>query len=105
MTDAQVSKLIGTTKPTIKAIRERTHWKISTITPTDPVSLGLCSQIDLDEAVSIAAEKKAKADAKIAKEEGRSLEPVEAPKADEPVADQPKTEHTLESLFKPSTSE
>jgi len=36
ITDAQISKLIGTTKPTIKAIRERTHWKISLINPTDP---------------------------------------------------------------------
>jgi len=39
--DSQISKLIGTTKPTINAIRERTHWKINTINPTDPVSLGL----------------------------------------------------------------
>ncbi len=107
ITDAQVSKLIGTTKPTIKAIRERTHWKISTITPTDPVSLGLCSQIDLDEAVSIAAEKLAKAEAKLAKEEGRPLESLDAPKAPEaePVSDEPKVAHTLESLFKPSTQD
>jgi len=105
ITDAQVSKLIGTTKPTIKAIRDRTHWKISTITPTDPVSLGLCSQIDLDDAVSIAAEKKAKAEAKLAKDEGRPLEPVEAPQAPEAADEGPKTEHTLESLFKPSTQD
>lgn len=104
VSDAQISKLIGTTKPTIKAIRERTHWKISTINPTDPVSLGLCSQIDLDETVKIAAEKEAKRIAKIEKETGESLKPVEAEKV-EPVAEEPKVEHTLESLFKPSTSE
>ncbi|WP_371396100.1 DUF1013 domain-containing protein [Fretibacter rubidus] len=106
VTDAQISKLIGTTKPTIKAIRERTHWKISTITPTDPVSLGLCSQIDLDETVKIAAEKENKRLAKLEKETGESLKPLDAPApeaAEEPEA--AKTEHTLESLFKPSTSE
>lgn len=101
ITDGQISKLIGTTKPTINAIRERTHWKISTINPTDPVSLGLCSQLDLDALVKKSAEKKAKEDAKKAKETGEPLKPVEdtAP----PVPDEaPKTEHTLESLFKPS---
>ena len=105
VTDAQISKLIGTTKPTIKAIRERTHWKISTITPTDPVSLGLCGQIDLDEAVKIAAEKEAKRIAKIEKETGESLKPVEAEAPAHVETETPKTEHTLESLFKPSTSE
>ena len=104
VSDPQISKLIGTTKPTITAIRERTHWKISTITPTDPVSLGLCSQIDLDETVKIAAERQAKRDAKMAKETGDSLKPVESslPAPDEDITT-PKTEHTLESLFKPST--
>lgn len=103
VSDPQISKLIGTTKPTITAIRERTHWKISTITPTDPVSLGLCSQIDLDEAVKIGAERQAKRDAKLEKETGESLKSVEetAPSAVAP--EMPKTEHTLESLFKPST--
>ena len=47
MTDGQISKLIGTTKNTIKAIRERTHWNINNLTPTDPVILGLCKQIEL----------------------------------------------------------
>lgn len=104
ISDAQISKLIGTTKPTISAIRERTHWKMSTINPTDPVSLGLCSQMDLDDIVRVAAAKKAKQDAKLAKEQGDTLKPVE----DTPTETQteaPKVEHTLESLFKPSTSE
>ena len=47
MTDGQISKLIGTTKNTIKAIRERTHWNINNLTPTDPVILGLCKQVEL----------------------------------------------------------
>ena len=46
--DAQIMRLVGTTKPTIQAIRERTHWNSATLTPTDPVTLGLCSQLELD---------------------------------------------------------
>ncbi len=103
VSDAQISKLIGTTKPTITAIRERTHWKMSTINPTDPVSLGLCSQMDLDDVVKKAAEKQAKEDAKRAKDEGESLKPVEDAPMETPEAEPVKTEHTLESLFKPST--
>jgi len=100
ITDAQISKLIGTTKPTIKSIRDRSHWKINTINPTDPVSLGLCTQIDLDALVRKAADKRAKEEAKRIEEGGERLEPVEA--APLPV-EKPKVEHTLESLFKPST--
>lgn len=51
LSDAQVSKLVGTTKPTIQAVRDRSHWNISNITPQDPVTLGLCTQIELDTAV------------------------------------------------------
>lgn len=96
--DSQISKLIGTTKPTITAIRERTHWKMSTINPTDPVSLGLCSQIDLDSMVRKAADKKARLDAKAGKDESPSLKPVE-----ETVPVAPAAEPSLENLFKPST--
>ena len=53
--DSQIIRLIGTTKPTIAAIRERTHWNSSNLTPQDPVTLGLCSQIDLDAEVKSAA--------------------------------------------------
>lgn len=103
ISDAQISKLIGTTKPTINSIRDRTHWKSATITPTDPVSLGLCSQMDLDSVVKIAAEKEAKKQAKLAPtDDGVALQPVKDEIVNvEPEA--PKTEHTLESLFKPST--
>ncbi len=103
VSDPQISKLIGTTKPTINSIRDRTHWKTNTINPTDPVSLGLCSQIDLDDVVRIAAEKKAKLDAKnaVPTEEGEALKPV-VDAAPTPEKETPKTQHTLESLFKPS---
>jgi len=60
MEDSQIGKLVGTTKPTIQSIRNRTHWNISSIQPVDPVALGLCKQLDLDAAVRKAAEKKAK---------------------------------------------
>jgi hypothetical protein len=46
--DAQISRLVGTTKSTIEQIRGRTHWNAANLTPMDPVTLGLCTQIDLD---------------------------------------------------------
>ena len=56
--DSQVMRLVGTTKSTIQAIRERTHWNASNLQPMDPVTLGLCSQIDLDLEVHRAAKEK-----------------------------------------------
>jgi len=53
--DSQIMRLVGTTKPTIIAIRERTHWNSPNLQAQDPVTLGLCSQIDLDTAVKRAA--------------------------------------------------
>ncbi|MBA4763871.1 DUF1013 domain-containing protein [Qipengyuania huizhouensis] len=57
VSDAQISKLIGTTRNTITAIRERSHWNIQNIQPKDPVTLGLCSQRELDAVVAKAAKK------------------------------------------------
>ena len=57
LSDAQVSRLVGTTKPTIVSVRERTHWNIQQLKPNDPVSLGLCSQQDLDDALNRARER------------------------------------------------
>lgn len=57
LTDGQISKLVGTTKPTIMAIRDRTHWNIGNIQPIDPVALGMCKQIELDSAVAKAVKK------------------------------------------------
>ncbi len=53
--DAQIIRLVGTTKPTIAAIRDRTHWNSANLTPSDPVTLGLCSQLELDMEVEKAA--------------------------------------------------
>ena len=52
VSDGQISKLIGTTRTTIAAIRDRTHWNMANITPKDPVTLGLTSQRELDAAIA-----------------------------------------------------
>ena len=59
LADAQIARLVGTTKPTIQSIRERTHWNIQSMTPIDPVALGLCRQSELDSEVQKAAKKRA----------------------------------------------
>src|SRR5437763_15621820 len=56
--EAQIMRLAGTTKTTIASVRDRTHWNASTLTPMDPVTLGLCSQIELDFEVQRAANEK-----------------------------------------------
>lgn len=105
VTDAQISKLIGTTKNTIGAIRNREHWNIANITPRDPVTLGLCSQRELDALVALAAKKAGLSQADDgrlgadreamlaelrAERESRSHEPDEAAPR----------EHTAETLFR-----
>ncbi len=57
ISDGAIGRLIGTTRTTIAAIRDRSHWNISNITPKDPVTLGLCSQRELDSIVAKAAKK------------------------------------------------
>ena len=52
MTDGQIGKLLGTTKSTIAAVRDRTHWNTQNIRPRNPVALGLCTQADLDAAAT-----------------------------------------------------
>lgn len=82
LTDAQISDLVGTTKPTIQSIRDRTHWNMPNIKPQDPVTLGLCSQIDLDRAVQKAQERvrreKQKLEAEEAKKRADQLAAAEA---------------------------
>ena len=56
--DSQIMRLVGTTKTTIAGIRDRTHWNAQNLQPMDPVTLGLCSQIDLDLEVHRAAKEK-----------------------------------------------
>ena len=64
ITDAQISKLLGTTKATIDQVRNRTHWNAPNIKPVDPVTLGLVGQLELDDVVKRAHEKKLRDDAK-----------------------------------------
>jgi hypothetical protein len=77
VTDAQISKTLGTTKATIEQVRNRTHWNAANVKPVDPVSLGLVTQLELDALVKKAAEKKARDDAKrrVDEPEGPSLIP------------------------------
>ncbi|MEM1105971.1 MAG: cell cycle transcriptional regulator TrcR [Pseudomonadota bacterium] len=78
VTDPQISKLIGTTKATITKVRDRTHWDSANIKPVDPVTLGLCSQIELDEIIAKSAAKRRKMDAeREASEAGPGLKPIE----------------------------
>jgi hypothetical protein len=71
--DSKIVKLIGTTKSTIEQVRNRTHWNSNQIKPVDPVTIGLCTQIELDGVVSDAAVAKARADARAAKAEAKTL--------------------------------
>ncbi|MFD1797685.1 DUF1013 domain-containing protein [Paracoccus aurantiacus] len=73
LADAQIAKLVGTTKPTIQAIRERTHWNIANIQPIDPVALGLAKQSELDSAVQKAAKKRAADGGVMSDDERRKL--------------------------------
>ena len=79
ISDAQISKLIGTTKSTIELVRSRQHWNSPNIRPVDPVTLGLTTQIELDEAVSKASAKRAKMEAdRDEKLIGPGLDPIQS---------------------------
>lgn len=89
ITDAQISKLVGTTKKTIEDIRNRTYWNISNLKPRDPVLLGICTQTALEAVIKTAKDKaeaeKAKsdsvadsADKKVSKKDKVSAKQVEA---------------------------
>ncbi len=54
LSDAQISKLVGTTKPTINAVRDRTHWNSTNITAQNPASLGLCTSAELERSITLA---------------------------------------------------
>lgn len=85
LSDAQIGKLIGTTKDTIAKVRDRTHWNTANIKPRNPVTLGLCSEADLEKAVALARHRSghqhAPADASAPDETGDES-PVESPAAD-----------------------
>lgn len=95
LTDGQISKLVGTTKPTIQAIRERTHWNINNIEPIDPVALGLCKQSELDAVVQKAAAKKLKDGGVMSDDERRKLVSTEQSLGADP---EPKMPSSIEGL-------
>ncbi len=78
LSDAQISKLVGTTKTTINAVRDRTHWKGANIKPVDPVDIGICSYEELLAAVQLARKRKARAEARAAKEAAKEAAKAEA---------------------------
>ncbi|MEM9583314.1 MAG: cell cycle transcriptional regulator TrcR [Pseudomonadota bacterium] len=98
LSDGQISKLVGTTKPTINAIRDRTHWNIQNIQPIDPVALGLCKQSELDMAVQKANAKKAKEGATMSDDERRKLVSTELSLGVEPEPALPTAIAGLESF-------
>ncbi|MDE9451464.1 DUF1013 domain-containing protein [Aliiroseovarius sp. Z3] len=95
LADSQIAKLVGTTKPTIQSIRERTHWNIQNMEPIDPVALGLCKQSELDLAVQKAAAKKAKEGGVMSDDERRKLVSTEQSLGMDP---EPKIPSAIEGL-------
>jgi hypothetical protein len=97
--DAQIMRLVGTTKSTIQAIRDRTHWNAPNLQPLDPVTLGLCSQLDLDFEVQRAAKEKPVDVA----DHGATLLPAEVTTAEAPdeeaPAEKPSGELDVDAVF------
>lgn len=88
LTDTQISRLIGTTKPTIQAIRDKTHASTPTLKPEDPILLGLCKRTDLEKTVERALRKKEKEEKAKAKAAGKKEEPAKTETAVSAVAEQ-----------------
>ena len=105
LTDAQISKLVGTTKPTIQSIRDRSHWNIQNIQPIDPVALGLCRQSELDAAVQKAAQRRADEGRVMSDEERRRLVSTEQSLAAQPEARIPTAISGLETFSLTNTGE
>ncbi|MFY0692893.1 MAG: DUF1013 domain-containing protein [Paracoccaceae bacterium] len=105
LSDGQISKLVGTTKPTINAIRERTHWNIQNIQPIDPVALGLCKQSELDAAVQKANAKKAKEGDVMSDDERRKLVSTEQSLGADPEPKIPSSISGLEAFSLSESSE
>ncbi|MCW8835427.1 MAG: DUF1013 domain-containing protein [Rhodospirillales bacterium] len=99
LSDPQISKLLGTTKPTINAIRDRTHWNASNIKPRNPVHLGLCGAEALEKAIALARAKTKTVSAPAAVE--GSEEPAAAPEAPQESSLETAQELTPEMVFGP----
>ena len=95
---SQITKLVGTTKKTIESIRDREHWNIANIVPADPVALGLCRQLELDEAVRVANERKAKKMEEVSTGSGKTIIPTKESLKADPSAKIPTAISGLESF-------
>lgn len=109
LSDAQISKMIGTTKPTINAIRDRSHWNTPNIKPQNPVGLGLCSGADLEKIIAVARARAGKVHAPGAATAPDGVLPrveVEpaAPAPEEPVAPEMKLPETPAAELEPEVS-
>ncbi|MAI90021.1 DUF1013 domain-containing protein [Ponticaulis sp.] len=100
VSDAQISKIIGTTKATINTVRDRSHWNSANIKPVDPVTLGLCSQIELDALIAKASEKRRKMDEEAGLLSDQGLAPITPEETVEEETQEPSKEITAENLFK-----
>jgi len=96
LTDVEVGKLVGTTKSTIQSIRNRSHWNITNIKPVDPVTLSLCSQLELDLAVEKAASRKPKT---AVDPKGATLKPASDAMKSENEEDAPQMKYDPASVF------
>ena len=97
--DAQIMRLAGTTKTTLQAIRDRTHWNSASLQPLDPVTLGLCKQIDLDMEVARANKDRPR----VPEDNGATLLPVEVTTDHRP--EQPLTHENVFGSSKPVARE
>jgi hypothetical protein len=100
MTDADIIRLIGTTKATISKIRERGHWNSQNIKAVDPVTLGLCSQIELDFVVNRAANRKPRQPRK----KPQTLKPLEDGASVTPGSDAPSDDNSGAAIADESNS-
>ena len=105
LADAQISKLVGTTKPTIQSIRDRTHWNIQNTQPIDPVALGLCKQSELDAAVQKAAQRRAEEGRVMSDDERRRLVSTEQSLSASPESRMPTAISGLETFSLSNTGE
>ena len=97
LTDAQISRLIGTTKPTILSVRDRSHWNAQNIKPQNPVTLGLCTEPELEKVVAIARRRQTnaqKAQAREAARREREAAAANAPAAETPPPAEPASDET-----------
>ena len=109
LTDAQISRLIGTTKPTIASVRDRSHWNATNIKPQNPVTLGLCTEPELEKAVVIAqrritnAQKAQAREAARREREARAAQNPESAPQDEQPTESPTPETADAEEAEPTT--